>query len=91
MQEHQIDLTTCDWLRIDAREAVSSLNQTAGNRSYFFLDLRRASEGQGILPTGIVAEGSTWKTPLLVEGVLNCLRELKPTVGLEERVEYRVS
>ena len=64
-------------MMIQPEEAVSSLNATSGGRNYFFLDIRNLMNGyQGILATG----GKVWKTPMLVEGIISCLKELKPTV-----------
>ena len=68
-------------MMIQPEEAVSSLNATSGGRNYFFLDIRNLMNGyQGILATGVTAEGKVWKTPMLVEGIISCLKELKPTV-----------
>ena len=74
-------MSACDCLRIDAREAVSSLDRPSRARDFFFLDLRRSAEGQGVLPSGLAAEGPAWRSPVLVEGVVGCLRALKPTVA----------
>lgn len=68
---------------IQPEEALSSLNDTSGGRNFFFVDLRDSSdEFQGILATGVTAEGRVWKTPMLVEGIVSCLKELKPTVRI---------
>ena len=85
------DLAVCDCLRIDARESVSSLDRPSRARDFFFLDLRRAAEGQGVLPSGLAAEGPTWRSPVLVEGVVSCLRALKPTVWMIGSVSRRAS
>ncbi len=74
-------MTRVEALRVDAREAVSSLNGTSGARNYFFVDIRPAADHDGILATGVAASGSAWKTPALVEGVVGCLKELKKNVG----------
>lgn len=82
-------MTRVEALRVDAREAVSSLNGTSGARNYFFVDIRPAADHDGILATGVAASGSAWKTPALVEGVVSCLKELKKNVdggcGREEQ------
>ena len=70
-------MTHVEALRVDAREAVSSLNGTSGVKSFFFVDIRPVADHDGILATGVAASGSAWKTPALVEGVVNCLKELK--------------
>lgn len=68
-------------IRIDVRDAVSSLNMTSANRSYFFVDIRSHEEEKGgILATGVMASGRSWKSPVLVEGIVNCLKELKKNV-----------
>ena len=72
-------MTRVEVLRVDAREAVSSLNGTSGARN--FVDIRPAADHDGILATGVAASGSAWKTPALVEGVVGCLKELKKNVG----------
>lgn len=70
-------------LRVDVRDAVSSLNMTSANRSYFFVDIRSTDEERGgILATGVMANGRSWKSPVLVEGIMNCLKELKKNVRI---------
>ena len=50
------------------------------SRGTFFLDLRDAPEKEGILGTGVMAQGRLWATPLLVEGVSRCLQQLRGNV-----------
>ena len=71
-----------DVIQVDVRDALSSLNMSSANRSYFFVDLRSAEEeAGGILATGVMASGRSWKSPVLVEGIVNCLKELKKNVA----------
>ena len=44
-----------------------------------------------MLPSGLAAEGPTWRSPVLVEGVVSCLRALKPTVWMIGSVSRRAS
>ena len=46
-------MTPITTLRIDPREAVSSLNGTSGKKNYFFVDLRSGADHDGILATGV--------------------------------------
>ena len=72
-------------MTITPEEAVSSLNATSGSRNYFFLDIRnRRDDYQGLLATGVMADGNLWKSPMMVEGIVNCLSELKPNVSVDD-------
>ena len=51
-------MTRVEALRVDAREAVSSLNGTSGARNYFFVDIRPAADHDGILATGVRRAGA---------------------------------
>ena len=54
---------------------------TSGKCNYFFVDIRdNEDEKGGILATGVMASGHSWKSPVLVEGIVNCLKELKKNV-----------
>ena len=80
-------MTPITTLRIDPREAVSTLNGTSGKKNYFFVDLRSGADHDGILATGVAADGRSWKSPVLIEGIVNGLRELKKNVGEEAGCE----
>lgn len=74
-------MSSIQCIRIDVREAISSLNMTSGKCNYFFVDIRDTEDEKGgILATGVMANGHSWKSPVLVEGIVNCLKELKKNV-----------
>ena len=74
------DIPATPAISLQPHEALAALLHDS--RGTFFLDLRDEPEKEGILATGVMAQGRLWATPLLVEGVSRCLLQLRGNVPL---------